>query len=258
MAELSYAQKSELYTNGFVKLPGAVAPDKVRAALHAINSSLGSNGIDPADRKLGAQSYCPELRTAAPIVDLLNATTVWSMAESAIGPGRIRPVSSAQMALRFPRSGTPQQPRPHIDGMHSPTNGVPYGVIQHFTALVGVYLNDVDEDFAGNFTVWPGSHHRYEDYFRTHGPQTLLDGMPPVELSEPEQVKVSAGDAVLAHYQLGHGNAENHSPHIRYAIYFRLSHREHDRGRWDSMTDIWKEWEGMRDIVRGPERLTHG
>jgi hypothetical protein len=253
MAELSAAQKRELYANGFVKLPGAVPPDSVRTALHAINSSLGSNGIDASDRKLGAQSYCPELRTAPEIVDLLHATNVWSMAESAIGPGMVRPVSSAQLALRFPRSGTPRQPRPHIDGMHSPTNGVPPGVIQHFTALVGAYLNDVSEDFAGNFTVWPGSHHRYEDYFRTHGPQTLLDGMPPVELPAPVQLRVSAGDAVLCHYQVGHGNAENHSPNIRYAVYFRLSHRDHDRERWDSMIDIWDEWEGMRDSVREQE-----
>jgi Phytanoyl-CoA dioxygenase (PhyH) len=258
MAELSDAQKREFHANGFVKLPGVVPRDRVRAALHAINSSLGSNGIDPADPHLGAQSFCPELRTAAPIVDLLNATPLRSIAESTIAPGMVRPVSSAQLALRFPRSGEPRPPRPHIDGMHSPTNGVPPGVIQHFTALVGVYLNDVEETYAGNFTVWPGTHHTYEDYFRTHGPQSLLDGMPPVELPEPEQVQVRAGDAVLAHYQLGHSNAENHSPNVRYAIYFRLSHHDHDRERWDTMTDIWGEWDGMREIVREQARSRSG
>ena len=50
--------------------------------------------------------------------------------------------------------------------IHAPTstacpralNGVAAGTIYHFTALAAVFLSDVDEPFAGNFTVWPGSH----------------------------------------------------------------------------------------------------
>ena len=37
--------------------------------------------------------------------------------------------------------------------------------------------------------------------------------------------------------------------HPRYAIFFRLSHVDHAEHRWDAMTDIWMEWEGMREIV---------
>ncbi len=71
--------------------------------------------------------------------------------------------------------------------MYSPTNGVKEGTIGNFTALVGVFLSDLPEPFAGNFTVWPGSHRLYETYFREQGPQALLKGMPKVDLPEPEQ-----------------------------------------------------------------------
>jgi hypothetical protein len=72
-----------------------------------------------------------------------------------------------------------------------------------------------------------------------------------VELPAPEQFTGQAGDAALVHYQIGHGIAGNASPDIRYAIFFRLKHVDHDHYQWECMTDIWKEWEGMEEIVNG-------
>jgi hypothetical protein len=77
----------------------------------------------------------------------------------------------------------------------------------------------------------------------------LLNGMPDVPQSDPVQLTGQPGDAVLCHYQLGHGIAGNSSPDIRYAIYFRLKHVEHDAVHWECMTDIWREWAGMRDVL---------
>ena len=77
----------------------------------------------------------------------------------------------------------------------------------------------------------------------------MLEGMPSVELPSARQVIAEPGDAVLCHYQLGHGIAPNLSSHIRYAVYFRLSHVNHETIHWECMTDIWREWEGMRDVV---------
>lgn len=133
--------------------------------------------------------------------------------------------------------------------MYTPTNGVPQGTIRNFTALIGVYLSQASGPDMGNLWVWPGTHRLYEQYFGERGPQALLEGMPAVELPEPQQLIADPGDAVLCHYQLGHGIGGNSSPHIRYAIYFRLSHIEHDANHWECMTDIWREWEGMRDVL---------
>ncbi len=133
--------------------------------------------------------------------------------------------------------------------MYSPTNGVPEGTIQNFTMLVGVLLSDLTEPYCGNFTVWPGTHHLYENYFREHTPQSLLNGMPPITLPEPLQVTGQAGDVFLVHYELAHSAAPNVSPHVRYAIFFRLTHVNHADRKWESMTDIWLEYEGMRALV---------
>jgi hypothetical protein len=249
MMPLTEIDKASLRDNGFVKLPGIIPADLVDRALRAINSSLGSRGMHPDDLvTFRARSFAPEVQRSAQITDLFNASPLRELAESAIGAGSLRPVNSGQIALRFPTMEAAHAPHPHIDGMYSPHNGVPKGSIQNFTALAGVFLSDVMAPDSGNFTVWPGSHVLYEEYFRKHGPQALLEGMPAVELPEPQQVTARAGDAVLAHYQLGHGIAGNASPHVRYAIFFRLSHVDHDRVRWECMTDLWKEWSGMADI----------
>jgi hypothetical protein len=249
--ELTPEQKQQFYEQGFVHIPAAVPQTHVRAALRAINSSLGNEGIDPARLPtFRAQTYCPELRSAPEIAGLINDTPVFGLAESMIGQGRVQPVESGQIALRFPSMAPASPARPHLDGMYTPTNGVPEGTIMNFTALVGVLLSDLPEGDSGNLVVWPGSHRLFEEYFRSHGPQSLLEGMPKIDLPEPVQITGSAGDVVLCHYQLAHGIAGNASPHIRYAIYFRLFHVDHDSMKWESMTGIWREWEGLQEVVR--------
>jgi hypothetical protein len=231
-------------------VPGVVPQVMVDAALRAINHSVGE-GMNVDDMvRFRSRSFCPELTQETVITDLINRTPAWALAESAIGAGKIRPVGGAQIALRFPgMQDPPPRAKPHLDGMYSPTNGVPEGTIQNFTALLAVLLSDLPHPHAGNFTVWPGTHHIYERYFREHTPQSLLNGMPDVALPEPEQITGQAGDIVFCHYQIAHGVTPNVSPHVRYAIFFRLRHVDHDDHKWESMTDIWLEWEGMREIV---------
>jgi len=251
--ELSVAQKQSFYQDGFLVLPGAVPRELVDAARRAINASLGNKGIDPAQlTAFRARSYCPDLQGASVITDLVHSPPVWSYAESAIGAGQIGGVTSGQIALRFPSTEPLGPPHPHLDGMYTPSNGVLKGTIHNFTALVGVILSEIPHPDMGNLTVWPGSHAQYEQYFRERGPQALLEGMPDVPLAEPLQLTGEPGDAVLCHYQLGHGIAGNSSANIRYAVYFRLKHVDHDAIHWECMTDIWREWAGMRDVVGAP------
>lgn len=249
--ELSQAQKQTFYRQGFLHVPGVVPRIMVEAAMQSINRSLGSEGIPP-DRLpfLHAQSFCPSLQKKPVITDLFTRTPALALAESMIGEGRIRPVGGAQIALRFPNAeDPPRPPRPHLDGTYSPTNGVPEGTIGSFTALACVLLSPVTHTYAGNFTVWPGTHLQHEAYFRIHTPQALLKGPPPIDLPEPVQLLGQPGDLVLAHYLLAHSAASNATSNIRYAIFFRLSHDQHSEHKWDTMSDAWLEWEGMREIA---------
>lgn len=247
--ELTRPQNQQILEKGYVRVPGVVPPLMVDAALRAINHSVGQ-GMDPAQMgKLRSQSYCPELQGADVITDLLLRTPAWALAESAVGAGNLKPCRGGQIALRFPSLQEPSgRIGCHLDGMYSPNNGVLEGTIGNFTMLLGVMLSDVPGPFAGNFTAWPGTHRLYEAYFREHGPQSLLNGMPPVDLPAPEQITGRAGDIVLCHYQIAHGVAPNASPHVRYMIFFRLNHVDHEALKWDCMTDIWREWDGLRGL----------
>src|SRR5438876_4909621 len=135
--ELSHLQKLALFDRGYVKIPGVVPRGMMDAALRAINHSVGEGMNVEEMVRFRAQSYCPELTKTAVITDLINRTPALELAESAIGVGKIRPVGGGQIALRFPgMQDPPPRARPHLDGMYSPTNGVPEGTIQNFTALL--------------------------------------------------------------------------------------------------------------------------
>jgi hypothetical protein len=263
--ELTQTQKIQFLERGYLVIPEAVSTVRVDAALRAINQSVGGG----SGRWLSAwellrllvrrrtRKYCLELMQAPVMMDLVYQTPAWTIAESAIGRGKVRPVTVSQIPLRFPQiKAIPSRPVPHLDGMHSPTNGLPKGEVQTFTALVGILLSDLPTPNAGNFTVWPGTHRQYEQYFRKHSPESLLNGMPPIELPVPHQITGKAGDIVFCHYLLAHGVAPNLSPHIRYAVFFRLSHVQHESHRWESLTNLWLEWEGMHQLVEPRNVLT--
>ncbi len=245
--QLTILQKRRFFEQGFLHIPGVVPRVMVDAALRAINHSLGE-GLPSEDiAKTRSQTYCRELTGQPVIADLLNKTPAWSLAESALEEGKLKPCGGGQIAIRFPSfQDPPKPPHPHVDGMYTPNNGVKEGTISNFTMLAGVLLSDLTAPFSGNFTVWPGTHHLFQDYWREHGSESLLDGMPKVEMPAPLQIEGKAGDIVLVHWATAHSAAINISPHVRYAIFFRLKHENHDAHPLETMQDIWMDWNNLR------------
>jgi hypothetical protein len=221
----------------------------VNAALKAINHSLGEEGIAKDQIwTLRAQSFCPELAAAPAILDLYRATP-------AAGAGRgghrrrsgHRPRQRAdRAALSAAARCPPRPPTPHIDGMPGPLNGVTAGTLYHFTALGGVFLSEVDAPSRGTSPCGLERTAPSRRIFRAHGTDELLSGFPKIEMPSPRQLLAGPGDVILAHHQLAHGAAPNVGPHVRYAVFFRLSHRLHDPSSTATMLDIWREWEGLR------------
>lgn len=247
--QLTLSQKRQFVAQGFLHLPGVVPQVMVNAALRAINNSVGQGMPQEEMVKMRAQTYCRELTNQPVISDLVNGTPAFALAESAIETGKVRPVTGGQIALRFPSmADPPKPPGPHVDGMYTPTNGVKEGTIGNFTMLIGVLLSDLTAPFCGNFTVWPGTHHLFQDYWREKGPLSLLEGMPKVEMPEPLQIEGKAGDIVLVHWATAHAAAMNVSPSVRYACFFRLKHESHDSHHVDTLTDIWMDWPNIREI----------
>ncbi|UVI28764.1 hypothetical protein [Paenibacillus spongiae] len=247
---LTYEQKKSMMDNGYIHIPGVVPKIMVDHAVRHINHSLGQ-GMNESDIiKFRSQSYCPELQGKPVISDLYNKTPVKDLVASLIGEGKALPINDGQIALRFPTmQDPPHAPVAHLDGMYTPTNGMTKGTIGNFTMLVGVLLSPVQQAYAGNFTVWPGTHHLYEQYFREHGPEALLNGMPPVAMPQPLQTTGEPGDVFLVHYQLGHTAAPNIASLTRYAIFFRVKHVDVQKDWKAPMTDIWLHWPGIREIM---------
>jgi hypothetical protein len=244
---LSADERQALVADGFVLLPGIVPSSLVEAALRSINESLGANGIDPAALpKYRASSYAPDRVTSPEIVALYDQSPLRALVASTIGP--VRPPTRGQIALRFPSADSVDSV-PHIDGVAYPGNGVPPGTLAHFTALLGVFLSDAPQPRCGNFNVWPGSHRVVNDRLRAEGPAGFVGGFPPLPLGPPRPLCVRAGDAVLAHYQLAHGVAAHRGPHVRYAVFFRLTHVDHDAFGLAALHDLWRVWDGVRPFA---------
>jgi len=245
MTTLTDEQKQRMLQEGFVLLKHAVPTDLVHRARQAINHRMG-RGMHPDEMtRFRVQSYFPELKTTPEILDTLTRSAVFPTAQAFAGGGLLEP-AGAQLALRFPAApgDQPKPPGPHVDGTPSPNNGVPPGTLASFTMLAGVMLSDVAVPHRGNFTVWPGGHRKVGAFLAEHGPDPLIKGLAALDLDlgEPHPICAEAGDAVLAHYMLPHSVGPHTGPDIRYTLFARLRHRDHDHHRQQAMRNLWHEW----------------
>ncbi len=253
--QLTPEQIREFYDRGYVKIPGAISKAMVDTARQAVNHSIGTLGPNGEDMsKHRAAQFCRDLNGSPVIMDLFNASPVVSLAESLMGEGNLqKPIRGAQVAPRFPTviGDVPPEPRGHLDGMGTGTNGMPKGVYRRgFTAFAVIYLADVPEPYSGNFTVWPGSHRFFENYFKREGLEVLSNGTPRIDLPEgPDMVTGNAGDFIIAHHQMIHTGGPNASPNIRYAAIARLRHIDCDKNGNDGFLDIWREYPCVREAV---------
>lgn len=251
---LTLSQKRQFHDDGYLIIPGVVPKVLIDAALKAVNHSIGTVGLGGEDMENNRSAFfCAELLEAPVILDLYNKTPVIEIAEELMGKGNVQPVTRAKPYPRFPLAPGEEPPplRGHLDGIGSGTNGMAKGEYRRgFTAFAVVYLADLTESYAGNFTVWPKSHRAYESYFREVGYEVLAQGMPRIDLpEEPVMVTANAGDLILAHHQIFHTGGPNTSPNVRQAVIARLQHKDVQEIKYDAYKDIWREWPGMQPVL---------
>lgn len=236
--------QERLKRDGYALFPGLCPPPLIAAARAAIDADLAAN-FDPARQvEYDNISYCPDIRTAPPLMALLLESGIVARIDEAIGFDRLG-YSHAQIALRHPGAMPGPEPvgPPHIDGVPSGLNGVPDDVlVSNFTCLVGVYLSAAPDEFCGNFVVWPGSHLVLEQQFRQQGLEVLRRNFAELPLGRPVQLLTAPGDVVLCHYQLAHSWVANAAAATRCAIYFRLWFNDIDDYRFELLSDIWRGW----------------
>jgi hypothetical protein len=234
--------QEQLRTQGFAQFPRLTPEPLIRAARDAIELNLSSNYDPNRQTEYDNQSYCPELKGASPIMNLLLQSPVHNILDELFEIANID-WDKGQIAIRRAHNyPEPVPPTPHLDGFSTGVNGLTEGKIYNHTVLVGVFLTPVRSEFAGNFTVWPGSHYVYENYFRERGPRAMSEPKPTLEIGPPVQLTCAVGDVVLAHYELGHSAAVNTAAEDRIAVYFRVWLRSVESDRWHYLTNIWDGW----------------
>lgn len=229
--------------DGYVVFRGVVPQTLVATARDAIEHDLAT-AFDPAQRLTYEHtSYCPTLREAPPITDLLGCAAVQAVLASIFEPTRLRH-EPGQIAVRWAREVDRAIPMgAHIDGVPHPNNGLPpAGGIRNFTLLLGVYLTPIVRPFTGNLVVWPRSHHVYESYFRGAREAARHLGQPRLPLGEPVHLMAEPGDVVLAHYQLGHVATRNMGDVTRLAVYFRMALDDVAERSLHYLTDMFDGW----------------
>ena len=234
--------QDQFQVNGYAHFPHITPAPLVAAACEAIERDLRDN-YDPARQtEYDNQSFCPDLKGTPPIMHLLERSPILDIVDQALGLENVV-WDNGQIAIRRAHN-VPEEvaPEPHIDGFASGLNRLEEGRIYNHTATVGVFLTPVARTFAGNFTVWPGSHHIYESYFRERGPRALREPPPNPKIGQPVQLRCEVGDAVFCHYQLGHSAAVNTADIDRIAVYFRIWFRDIEEWRWEALTNIWQGW----------------
>jgi len=250
--DLSIDQIKYFMDHGLLQVTQVVPPPLVNKALVLINKKLGEPGALEYNEH-GQAVFNNSLGGHEDILNLLYASPAYTLAQRLMGRGKVNKPCHAQIALRFPEDRDP--PREvyghswHVDGMEKEAHS-------SFTLLFGITLSDCLEDWAGNFTVFPGSHKINLEDLRT----AIRAGKLPSSIMHDNkrsfagalQVKARSGDIVMAHHKLAHKGGDNCSPHIRYQIYFRLCHVDHEKMLDACLDDLFAEFEGVRAKMNMP------
>jgi hypothetical protein len=241
-------------SDGYAVFPGLVEAETVARARERIDEDLAAHYDPRRKAEYDSRSFCPDLLGTPEILALLENRGVRDKVGALVSRRKLAFDTRGQVAIR--RAHNVERALPpvaHVDGFPAPHNGVEEGTVLPFTMLVGVFLSEVKTEFAGNFTVWPGSHLLVEKYFNERGPRAMRESMPDLPglgIGEPRQLMGSPGDVVLCHYALAHSAAVNTSDNDRIACFFRLAHYElqersdprYPEHAWKHLTKIWTGW----------------
>ena len=108
------------------------------------------------------------------------------------------------------------------------------------TGVQGVlYLTDTAED-QGGFQCVPGFHRMFDEWVKTQ-PEDRDSRRPDLEGLEVKSIAGQAGDLLIWHRLLAHGNGHNRSDQPRLAQYITMKPASDDEGARASRVEAWQE-----------------
>lgn len=241
---LQEAELRAFCSEGYVHCRDAVPLELIALAKRHINASLGRGR---GERKQGMVGLPDSISSAEPILNLFrgHGSKLSTIVQSLTGRSKCRPPNHAQVALRYPAPYTGSEAdsqRCDILGKHWHIDGFGQGKHSPFTLLVGVCLSECTSTGSGNFAVHPGAHWHLQENVKTQVARKSVDfsnfefdeNSSKPDLGKPVELLMRPGDCVVAHQKLPHLGMPNCSPDVRYQVYFRLQHVNHE-----AIVDAW-------------------
>ena len=129
---------------------GALEQEAIDAALDRLWEALDEDRNDP-------ESWIRKGYRSVPVgnEEVISGTTynnrVFAMVEELVGKDKLHTRGGAGPHINFPDPDRKwSEPGGHLDGYHTPTNGVPKGVVGAFTLGATVYLDTVEKRGGGD------------------------------------------------------------------------------------------------------------
>lgn len=271
---------------GIVPMPVVAAAESfIEEAISAVElssiSGSKTNEIDIVD-----PHFTSAISNDKAILALFYNSPVYALAQQILhgtaGSGRPHSiVGGAQVAYRYTQSRPAArlwQGRGYeLGGKNWHLDGTNEGKYSPFSLLIGIALSDQQQEFSGNLCVFPGSHHTLQPWLKeyatackelsdqydhqaqedptgalaelTRRKLALQRQQGHMDLGEPTQILVSPGDVVFVLHRVAHRGGPNYSPNVRKMIYFRVSHKDHERMKDAALDDLWIEYEGMKEVL---------
>ena len=127
MGHLTAADKEFFKENGYLVVRGALEQEAIDAALDRLWEAMDEDRNDP-------ESWIRQGYRTVPVgsEEVISSTTysnrVFAMAEELVGKDKLHTSGGAGPHINFPDPDRKwSEPRGHLDGYHTPTNGVPKG-----------------------------------------------------------------------------------------------------------------------------------
>ena len=248
MQVLDQEQMASFDENGYVVVHQAVSPEKVAAVVEAIYRFL-EIPREPSDAW-----YAPPVNVGGN-VEMYQAPAMWDTRQDPKVYGAFRQIWDRDaLWVSFDRASF--KPPPHPDYprwqktgfMHLDAN--PFKGPIRFAVQGVLYLTDTAED-QGGFHCMPGWHKRREDWIAVAEEATGKEGANSVsgeamyKLPDVTPIAGKAGDLIIWHRGLPHGNGWNTSRRPRLAQYinmFPAGDVDSDKAR--DRVKAWREHSG--------------
>ncbi|NKB69712.1 MAG: hypothetical protein GKR89_21795 [Candidatus Latescibacteria bacterium] len=246
MPHLSAEDKELFKEHGYLVRQDVLSRDQIEAAQDALWEGIEADRTDQATW-IGAGPRVPVRSNHPAIRATLHESPAFAMAEELVGKDRLNQGGPGPH-LNFP-TGSDDWTLPtggHLDGYYTPTNGVAEGTVGCFQVGVTIYVEDIEPQ-GGGFTLWPGSHQKAAEYFKTHSLLSLQGGgsRGAFDPGQGREITGPAGTVCFWHGQMTHSGSKNCGRNIRMALIARLARKDVDDIRFESPDDMWEYWEGI-------------